>query len=232
MDAIVLCGGKGTRLASVVSDVPKPLALVSGRPFLDRVLSHLAGSGLVSRIILASGHLSHRVASAYGETFDGIPIWCSAEEVPLGTGGGILQATRRFGVVLPFFALNGDSFCDVDLKAQLGMLSTTGAGLVAAIHHVPDASRYGTLTVRGDWVTSFVEKGESTSDGWINAGVYAVDPIALVPWENMSGAVSMEQEILPALVNQHQLAAIRSGTKFIDIGLPETYAAAADFFAR
>ena len=108
MDAIVLCGGRGTRLASVVSDVPKPLASVAGRPFLDYVLSSLEDSGIVSRVILATGHLGEAIEARYARRFGAMPIAYSRETIPMGTGGAVMLALRSYSVSSPFLILNGD----------------------------------------------------------------------------------------------------------------------------
>ena len=92
MDAVILVGGKGTRLATVVNDVPKPLAPVHGRPFLDYVLDYLQASGQVSRFILATGHMADKVEAHYGASYRGIDIVYSREHTPLGTGGALLNA--------------------------------------------------------------------------------------------------------------------------------------------
>ena len=230
MDAIVLCGGKGTRLASVVSDVPKPLAPVGGRPFLDYVLNYLVQSGQVTRAILATGHLAQTVVSTYGRRFGPLAVDYSEEQVPLGTGGAVLQALRRFELTAPFFVLNGDSFVDADLRALAERLAAPDTKVALSLYHVADASRFGTVTCDGDRVTRFAEKQGKAEPGWINAGIYALRADALTDWKDDSGRVSLEEQMLPGLAARRAAAALQTGTRFIDIGLPETYASATAFF--
>src|SRR5436853_646253 len=92
VDAIILCGRRGTRLATVVSDVPKPLALVSGRPFLDYILEHLAASGLVRRAVLAIGHMAEQIVAHYAQCQPALPISIVRESEPLGTAGALINA--------------------------------------------------------------------------------------------------------------------------------------------
>lgn len=230
MDAILLCGGKGTRLASVVSDVPKPLARVDGRPFLDHLLALLRASALVDRVILASGHLAERLLAHYGEHFEDLPLVHSREDSPLGTGGALLLALRRHGDGGPVLVLNGDSYLDADLAALHALLARPGCDLAMAVHAVADAARFGTVVLDDDRVLGFHEKRGRAEPGLINAGIYALRPTALAAWQDHPGALSLETTVLPALVAQGRVAALRTGTRFIDIGLPETYAAAAAFF--
>lgn len=231
MDAIVLCGGKGTRLASVVSDVPKPLAPVSGRPFLDYVLAYLERSGLVGRVILATGHLAQKVEAHYGERFGRLALCHNPESVPLGTGGAVFQAARRHGLDGPFFILNGDSFVDADLAALARLQEESNAAVALTVFGVDDAARFGTVVLAGKRVSGFVEKTGRHEPGLINAGIYVASSSALGEWLHRDGFVSLEQEVLPALVERGSVSAMKSGERFIDIGLPETYASAATFFA-
>src|SRR5881296_2545913 len=108
VDAIILCGGRGTRLATVVSSVPKPLALVSGRPFLDYILDHLAASGLVRRAVLAIGHMAERIVEHYGQCRPPLPVSFVHETEPLGTGGALVIALPATASD-PVLGLNGDS---------------------------------------------------------------------------------------------------------------------------
>lgn len=232
MDAIVLCGGKGTRLSSIVSDVPKPLAPVAGRPFLDYLLSYLERSGFVSRVVLATGHLAQQVEDQYGTKFSTIPIAYSRELVPLGTGGAVLLALKRFEISSPFFIINGDSFIDADLGALVKMLDKPKAKFALALHQVDDAASFGTVELVGQQVISFTEKRGVAVGGLINAGIYVTKEETFDEWRANDVSVSLEQDILPSLVNKGGVFAMQSGNYFIDIGIPETYFAAPNFFKQ
>jgi D-glycero-alpha-D-manno-heptose 1-phosphate guanylyltransferase len=229
MDAIVLCGGKGTRLSSVISDVPKPLAPVNGRPFLDYLLSYLAASGLVRHAILATGHLAEKVEQHYESRFGPLRLSYSREDNPLGTGGAVLLALRRHAIASPFFIANGDSFVDASL-ASLSALLSEKADLAMSLYQIDDAARFGSVELEGRTVTGFHEKNGRPVPGTINAGLYACRPHVFDAWHGHAGALSLEQDMLPILVQQQRVAGLCSGTRFIDIGLPETYLAAPDFF--
>jgi NDP-sugar pyrophosphorylase family protein len=230
MDAIVLCGGKGTRLASVVSDVPKPLAPIGGRPFLDYLLAYLERSGLVSRVVLATGYLAQQIEDHYGAKFGSLSIVYSYEAAPLGTGGALLLALRSYSISSPFLVLNGDSFIDVDLASLVELLKNSGAGFAMSLHQVDNAARFGTVELFGNSVIGFSEKTMRSSCGLINAGVYLLTPETLNKWYESTCSVSLELDILPDLVSKGNVVGFKSGTHFIDIGLPETYFEAPAFF--
>lgn len=128
--------------------------------------------------------------------------------------------------------VNGDSFIDVDLQALSRPLSGGKYNFALSLFRVADSACFGTVAWNGERVTSFVEKAGREVPGLINAGVYMSKPGALADWLHVEGMLSLEQQILPVLVARGDVAAIESGTRFIDIGLPETYAAAQDFFCK
>lgn len=230
MDAVILVGGKGTRLATVVNDLPKPLAPVHGRPFLDYVLDYLLASGQVSRFILATGHLADKVEAHYGARYRGIDIAYSREHTPLGTGGALLNAMRRMALTAPFLLLNGDSFVDADLLELHRLHRASSAGLTLALFAVDNAARFGTVCVTKTLVTAFVEKNGLAQAGFINSGIYLIEPRVLQAWRGQLGPLSLETVIMPQLVAGKQVHGMIGGSRFIDIGLPETYQAALDFF--
>jgi D-glycero-alpha-D-manno-heptose 1-phosphate guanylyltransferase len=230
MDAVILCGGQGTRLASIVTEMPKSLAPVCGRPFLDHLLDYVTRSNTISRLVLATGYLAQQIQSRYGAQFNAIPIVYSCEPFPLGTGGALIKAIRDVRILEPFFILNGDSFVDADLSALANSARQQAADLCLTLFRVADASRFGTVSLLKAQVTSFMEKRGQHEPGLINAGIYVATPTAFARWVNTNGIISFEQTIIPALITMQKVVAIESGTRFIDIGLPETYAQAALFF--
>ena len=230
MDAVVLCGGRGTRLAPVLQDLPKPLAPVNGRPFLNFILDHLIASERVTRIVLATGYLGEKVRNHYGDTYNGVPIAYSQEATALGTGGAVVNALRSLEISDPFFLLNGDSFADVQLDILFDQLADPTISFAMAVQAVPDAYRFGTVTMHGSYVTGFAEKTGLHKQDLINTGAYAVRHQAFDAWISSSNVVSLEVEILPALVASRRIVGLPSGSRFIDIGLPETYSLSEDFF--
>lgn len=225
IDAIILAGGKGTRLQSVVSDVPKPLAPVNGRPFLDYQLELLARSGRVRKAVLALGWLAQRVIAHYERNPPPLPVEYVLERRLLGTGGGLRNALDNTSSA-HVLALNGDSVFRWDLAALFDAHASAGAASTLALVHVPDSSRYGVVEVNHGRVTAFREKESSAGPGLINAGLYLFERTtlqAITPGE----VFSLERDLFPALAELGALAAAPYSSEFIDIGLPETYAAAA-----
>lgn len=222
-EAIVLVGGLGMRLRSVVSELPKPLAPVGGRPFLAHLLDQLARSGL-RRVILATGYLAEKVEHAIGTRWAGMEIAYSNEPEPLGTGGAIRHATSLLqgeGVHLA----NGDTFLRFDLRALERIVHLTGATLGIALAKVADVSRYGAVEVTGDRVTAFLEKGAHGS-GLINAGSYFLTAAGVDGLPADDGAYSFENRVLLPRAVAGQVAAFQDTSEFIDIGVPDDYARA------
>lgn len=226
VDAIILAGGRGTRLQSVVSDLPKPLAPVNGRPFLDYQLELLARSGRVRRVVLATGHLSHKIEAHYAAHPPPLPVMVVVETELLGTGGGLanaLPATESRQIL----ALNGDSLFRWTLPPLMSALDGVGEGGAAlALVQVDDLSRYGGVDLQNDRVTAFREKQPEKKPGLINAGVYLFDRATLSALPK-GQVISLERDLFPRLASEGRLAAAVYQSDFIDIGLPETYAAAA-----
>lgn len=230
--AIVLAGGLGTRLRSVLADRPKVLAPVAGAPFLVHLLRQLERSG-VREVVLATGHGGDQVEAFLARApWRGGEVRCVREEEPLGTGGALAFAMREAGIDRPFLALNGDTFFGGDLR----QLDQHDGPVLLALARVPDARRFGRVALADGAdpvrVEGFEEKGFATGPAWINAGVYRIDPDALtgiVP----DTFVSFERDVMPALVVRGTVSAVRfPEAPFLDIGTPEDYDRAAAVLAR
>ncbi len=221
-EAIVLVGGLGTRLRSVVSDLPKPTAPVAGRPFLAHLLDPIATAGL-RRVILAAGHLAEKVEQAIGRRWAGMQVTYSHENQPLGTGGAIRLATAQLqgeGVHL----LNGDTFLRYDLRALERLVHAAGVPLGMALAQVPDVARYGAVEVVADRVASFHEKG-GRGAGLINAASYFLTMAGVAALPALP-SYSFEAAVLPAWAASGKIVALGNTRDFIDIGVPEDYARA------
>lgn len=225
MEVIVLAGGLGTRLASVVSDVPKPMAPVAGRPFLLYILDDLIDQG-ATRIVLAVCHMREVIMEAVGDSYRGVPVVYSIETTPLGTGGGIRRALElcredRVNVV------NGDSYFQVDLQKFQAVTVEHGWNLAIAVKEMKDYSRYGQVVVDADgFVTAFLEK-QHCDAGYINGGIYCLNRTMLTAYPE---AFSMERDCFPELVRQKEIGAVPFSGYFIDIGIPEDYEKAQSYF--
>lgn len=227
MTAVILAGGFGTRLRAVVSDRQKTVAEVNGRPFLHYLLDQLVSAGC-RQAILCTGYMAGNVQELLGSTHGDMSLAYSVEQEPLGTGGALRLALPLL-TSDPVLALNGDSYCDVDLKQFARHHSEQQAPASLVLKNVNDISRYGAvdMTANGD-VTRFEEKGTRQGNGLINAGIYLLSRqiIASMP---EGTPLSLEREIFPGLIG-NGLQGFACNGKFIDIGVPEDYHAAADFF--
>lgn len=226
-EAVILAGGFGTRLRQVVADVPKPMAPIRGRPFLELQLEMLAGRGF-HHVVLAVGYLSDRIISHFGQRFMGLDISYSAEEAPLGTGGAIqkaLELCRKSHV----FVFNGDTYLDLDCNAVDGLWDDGCHGVIIG-RHVPDTSRYGTLSVRDSRVVGLAEKG-SAGPGIINAGCYVFGRRQLSQ-VSRKPPFSIEQDYLAALLPKAPFHLFVYDGLFIDIGVPEDFARAQELLLK
>jgi NDP-sugar pyrophosphorylase family protein len=230
VQAVILCGGRGTRLQSVVGDRPKALAEVAGRPFLDWMLESLREQG-IREFVLCTGFGEAAVREYVRERAgSGESIVFSHEPAPLGTGGAVRHALGYLRSD-PVLVLNADSWCRYGLQEFLSFHEEKRGSGSMLLAQVEDRSRYGSVELDGDSrITAFREKNSLSGAGWINAGVYALSPesIAEMP---VGRAVSLETEFFPALLGRG-LYGYRGGSDFIDIGTPESFVAAQELFAR
>jgi D-glycero-alpha-D-manno-heptose 1-phosphate guanylyltransferase len=226
MRAIILAGGLGTRLRGAVPDVPKPLALVNGEPFLALVMRNLRRNG-VDEVILSIGHMGEMIRERFGDGFEGARILYSEESSPLGTGGALRKAAAMTSGE-PALALNGDTYLDIDHCAIMRAHLAGGSKITIALKSVADAGRFGKVGVEDGKVISFLEK-RGGGPGLVNAGVYAISP-GLFDGFSRLPPFSLETDFLP-----ERLPILRPGCfitegDFIDIGTPEDYERARAFF--
>lgn len=228
--ALLLVGGMGTRLRSVVQNVPKPLASVGDKSFLELLIRQLKHQG-IRKLVLCTGYLADQVESEFGDghALD-LEISYSKELEPLGTGGAVKLAQSHIGNASEFLVMNGDSFLEIDLAPFIQFHRDRNALASIALARVEDSSRYGTVQIDGDHkVTGFIEKAGSTGPGpgagpgLINAGVYVFSPevLSFIP----NGRSSLEKDLFPRLIGKGVYALEHHGM-FIDIGTPEDYAKA------
>jgi NDP-sugar pyrophosphorylase family protein len=228
--AAILAGGLGTRLRSVVGDRPKVLAEVGGRPFLTYLLDQLARAG-AREVVLLTGYGADQVRDALGESYAGMRLSYSTEPMPLGTGGALRWALPRLASPAVLL-LNGDSCCDVELGDFWRFHREYGADVSLVLARVADASRFGRVeTERGGRVARFVEKGPSGAAGWVNAGIYLIERplIAELP---LLRPLSLEHDLFPGWVKARHVRGFRCRGRFLDIGTPQSYAAAETFLHR
>lgn len=220
MQALILCGGLGTRLRSVVADRPKSMALIRGRPFLHILMERLIRQG-VGQFVLATGYQSGQIEAYFGRGAAlGCDIVYSREEEPLGTGGAIKLAEPFLGP--RFLVLNGDTFVEFEVGRLEAALAQSGGIMAMALKTVPDAARYGTVALDpAGRVQAFLEKDGRSGPGLINAGVYLADRGILAEIEPAQ-SVSLERAVMPRLLARGVAGTVVDGL-FIDIGIPDDY---------
>lgn len=219
MKAIILAGGAGLRLKEIIKDVPKPMAPVGSRPFLEYLVLQLVKWG-IKEIIFSVGYNKNVIKSYFcnGEKFNA-RITYSEEDKPLGTGGAIKNA---FGLIddKEFIVMNGDSFLDLNFNDFISFHKKQNAIATIGLTCVNDISRYGMVEIDGKGeITRFTEKNTG-KHGFVNGGVYIFkrEIVENIP----AGTVSLENTVLPALIN-HGLYGLVAKGFFVDIGVPNDY---------
>jgi D-glycero-alpha-D-manno-heptose 1-phosphate guanylyltransferase len=218
MEAIILAGGLGTRLRDVVSDVPKPMALIRGKPFLELLLHHLEQKGF-DRIILSVGYMANSISDYFGNKFGNLELCYEVEATPLGTGGALQVALRKC-CNDHIFVFNGDTFLDLEVESVEALWADSHNPIIVA-REVPNMTRYGQLVTENGRVVKFLPKGKASS-GLINAGCYLLPKNILSKFQ-MSLPFSLELDFFPEYIQSNSLDIFISKGYFIDIGIPEDY---------
>ncbi len=218
-EAVVLAGGFGTRLQSVVSDLPKPMADINGKPFLEYLLLYLKKQGCL-HCVLSVGYKYESIINYFGNEFLGIKLDYAIENEPLGTGGGIKNALK-FIKQDNFFLLNGDSFFDVDLQQLSDFHFQKESSITLSLKKMQHVNRYGTLELQDSKIIRFNEKAE-IAEGFINGGVYVISKNVFLD-KNLGIKFSFEKDILEMKVNEIPMHGNVYDGYFIDIGIPEDY---------
>jgi D-glycero-alpha-D-manno-heptose 1-phosphate guanylyltransferase len=217
---IILAGGLGTRLRSVIPDKPKCLAPIGNKSFLEIQLGLLKHQG-IDNFVLSLGHMANLVQEEVEKLRDEFNIGYVIEETPLGTGGAVLHVMNTLNIE-EAMVTNGDTFLGGDLSAMLIPLNLSNNELCRmAVIEVPDMMRYGGVELNGDRLIGFKEKGQ-TGVGLINAGFYRLRNQAFLTTQ-LPAASSFETSLMPSLSNQNKVTASVIAGEFIDIGVPEDY---------
>ncbi len=216
----LLAGGFGTRLSSVVKDVPKPLAPIHGRPFLAYLLENYRRQGVNQFVFLVHHKADLMKAFVEQESSKGVLKGCDVklieEQQPMGTGGAVKAALSALTGVEHFLVANADTW----LSAGIAELLNTNSPAIAAVWQ-ENTARYGSLKTEGSHIIQFIEKSPSAGAGWINAGLYRLHKDL---FDNMpEGPFSIENTLFPALLQQKALKFAAIDGDFIDIGIPEDY---------
>ncbi len=222
MQAVLLAGGLGTRLRSVVNDRPKPMADVLGYPFLEYLILELKKHG-ITKVVLAVGYMGESIEAYFGTGEKlGIEIQYSYEKEQLGTAGAIKNAAQYI-LDSEFFVLNADTFYQAAYSDALQLFRIEQADMVLVLRKVDDISRYGSVRLEGRRVEGFNEKISEQRPGLINGGIYIMKKQILdcIP---EGRKCSLENEIIPELLKSDKkvCGTINEGY-FIDIGIPRDY---------
>jgi len=217
--ALILAGGKGTRLGEITRKVPKPMLPIAGRPFLDHLVEMIERHGYED-ILLLGGYLGEVLEAAYDKRrIGGAAIRVMREKVPLGTAGALTVA--RDALDPRFLMMNGDAFFDINLRALEQASRQSGATATLALRSVDNATRYGRVIEDEGKIVAFMEKDLSRpGPGVINGGIYVLKREILDLVRGLP--CSLEQDVFPALVERGEIRGKAFDGYFLDIGLPET----------
>jgi len=230
-EAVILAGGFGTRLQSVVSDVPKPMAPINEEPFLNYVFRYLKHYG-INHVVLSTGYLAHKISEYYKEEYLGIKISYTIETTPLGTGGGIRLALEKCNTE-NVLVLNGDSFFDVNITQYYQQFTHSKANCSLALRHIENASRYGTINLADNAIIkAFKEKDGIEQPGLINGGVYILNRKLFLSKTNPNQAFSIEKDFFETRLNELSMFGFEHQGYFIDIGIPDDYNKAQSDFKK
>lgn len=219
-EAIILAGGKGTRLQSVVSDVPKPLAQVAGKPFLDYLLDQLISFG-ITRIVISVGYKAEKIINHFGSSYKGVEIFYALEDYPLGTGGG-LRLALTYCVSEDILAINGDTYFGISFQKLDFFKDYYGASFIMALRKINNNGRFGGVEItETNTIVSFLPK-QKQGECLINAGVYLLNKSYYLN-NTQSKAFSIEEDFFAQLLNNNIFKGIECNGYFIDIGIPDDY---------
>lgn len=226
--AVILAGGLGTRLRDTVPDVPKPMAPVAGRPFLEYQLDYWTRKG-ISEFVLSVGYRHEAIIRHFGSSYHNSRLHYAVEPHPLGTGGGLLNAVNQFRIDAPFLLLNGDTYFEADWRELRRYAGLQNADCCFAMFRAQEANRYMELIVSPDGRIESLSTKKAAVGHIANGGVYWVCPTILsgLTSEELS-KLSFEDDILPSsLAKGARFFGVEFSGTFIDIGVPADYLRAA-----
>ena len=229
--AIILAGGLGTRLKDTVPMVPKPMAPINHRPFLEYLMDYWILQG-VTKFILSVGYLKDLIINHFGNTYKDISIEYVVEPDQLGTGGGLLLAAKNLNET--FLVLNGDTFIEVNLNNLYKFHLECKSNWTFAIFRMSQSGRYMSIDVSPNGEILSLKSDDKKINNYVNGGVYLMEPLVLSLLDYKTGdKASLEGELLPNYIsNGGVLHGQECKGKFIDIGIPEDYYRAIDILSN
>lgn len=229
-EAIILAGGLGTRLRTVVSDVPKSMADVNGRPFLEYVFDYLIRYN-IGKVVVSTGYKGDMISGYFGKKYRSLDLSYAEEKEPLGTGGGIRNAFRLIKGE-EAFVMNGDSLFSINLE-EMDKFHHSGHGLLTlALRYLEDTGRYGAVRLDiSHRIKGFTEKKENGGPGYINGGVYILNK-DFITGDFFEDKFSIEKDCFEKYYMDHSMLGFVADGYFLDIGIPEDYERAQHEFQR
>lgn len=218
MEAIILAGGLGTRLRKVIKDIPKVMAPLNGKPFLEYLLDNLSRKGF-QRIVLSVGYKAKHIIDYFGTQYKNMALIYEIEKSPLGTGGAI-RASLEKCIDDYVYIFNGDTYINLEVSAINTVLAQQNQPIIV-VREVDNTNRYGSLIVQDNQVVRFSEK-KGSGPGLINAGCY-VFPKHLLDAFPVGKPFSIELDYFADAVNHVRFYAFTTKSIFIDMGIPEDY---------
>jgi D-glycero-alpha-D-manno-heptose 1-phosphate guanylyltransferase len=222
--AVILAGGLGTRLRSAVPDLPKPMAPIHGKPFLAHQMHYWITQG-VDHFVLSLGYRFQSIVEYFGTKFEGVTLDYVIEESPLGTGGGLILASKKVNQSEYFLLLNGDTYFEVNFEDFVYFARKNNADWCFSLFRTLEVGRYMGIDISHDGQINSLSNNLSAVERLANGGVYLVSPSALSAIRFLPGEkLSLEEEIFPIVMSLGQrVFAMEFSKPFIDIGVPDDY---------
>lgn len=222
LKALILAGGFGSRLQSVVNDVPKPMAIVAGRPFLEWVLDYCIESG-IKEVVISVGYLSDKITNYFRNEYKSLKINYAVESAPLGTGGAMRFALDKVDPQSDWLVLNGDTLFRCNIRMLYDFYTQKKADMVIALRRMFSFDRYGVVdTDNKGLILNFREK-QFCAEGLINGGVYIFKASILHKYFENSIPFSFEKDFMEQYLSQLEIFGLEQNGYFIDIGIPEDF---------
>ncbi|KZR79931.1 D-glycero-alpha-D-manno-heptose 1-phosphate guanylyltransferase [Prochlorococcus marinus str. MIT 1342] len=230
--AVILAGGLGTRLQSVVSDRPKPMALVNGRPFLEHLIKYWIAQG-VKRFIISVGYMHSTILDYFGDCFLSCKIVYIIESFPLGTGGALINVLKETKLSERFLLLNGDTYFEANLKDLEKVSYENDSDWTFSLFVSEDRMRYKPVILDRHNILKFDPVSEEYKKGkyLVNGGIYLVHPRSLKAFMDSELPISLEETMFSRAVDCGQVfTGVLFNKLFIDIGMPHDYSMAQTLF--
>jgi D-glycero-alpha-D-manno-heptose 1-phosphate guanylyltransferase len=226
---LILAGGLGTRLQSVVPNCPKPMAIVNEKPFLVRLLDDIINQDIDCEIFISVGYLANQIVDYFQDCYKGHNIRYVFETEPLGTGGAIKKFVTEFKVTEPFLVKNGDTFSDTDLASMLKIFNNNNFDVLLSAFRIENSIRYGTIVCEDSSICNndaliveqFGENNLVEISSLINTGTYVIEPKYIQQIKEKKFA--FEDKLLLCRDGLLRLGAIEMSKRFIDIGIPDDF---------